>query len=269
VDDWTPVYYREPGECGPWAHSSAIAKKLLHIFMEGYNPQGISSVHLKEDIEFHVPVPFGEVITLKAVYSDKFVRKGRPSVVLDGEARDAAGNLLVTQRSIEIVPTLEPVGDVAQADPSGLSSRKVTVGAPDNAATVSTAADVSEAGVVLPVMSKTIHQDQMSVFVGANEGWRNIHTDLEVAKAAGFEKTIMSGMIQACWFTEMMVRFFGESFLSGGKLGVTFLKSVQADETITCHAVVRSRADDGEMEIEFWSLNAEGASTAVGWAVRK
>ncbi len=109
----------------------------------------------------------------------------------------------------------------------------------------------------------------MSVFVGANEGWRNIHTDLEVARAAGFESTIMSGMIQACWFTHMVTDFLGDSFLRGGRLGITFLRNVASGGTVQLRAVIRSVGDDGAFEIEFWSENEEGVITAVGWAIGK
>lgn len=266
VDDYHPLYFRRPGACGPVAHSSGIAKKLLHIFMENYDPQGISSVHLKEDIAFHAPVPFGETITLSGHFTDKFVRKGRPSVVLESEARDEAGRLLVSQRSVEIVPSREPAAESEPTAYDGLSSRRVSGEWPAGALEAVKAADAA-AGSTLPVLVKHIHQDQMSMFVGANDNWRNIHTDPEIARQAGFERTIMSGMIQACWFSEMMVTFFGESFLSGGRLGCTFLAPVQAGERIECRAVVRSIAADGSVEVEFWSLNAAGRMTAGGWAI--
>lgn len=267
VDDFSHLYFSEPGKCGPWAHSSGIAKKLLHLFMENYEPQGIKSVHLKEDIWFHSPVPFGQEIQLSGGFTDKFVKSGRPSVVLDSEARDQSGKLLVRQRSIEIVPTLEPV---SASDPKmfeGLSGRRVSNNWPQGVSQVATAENLRAAGSILPTIRKTIHQDQMSMFVGANENWRNIHTDPETAKAAGFDTTIMSGMIQACWFTEMMVSFFGVSFLSGGQIGVTFFLPVKAGETIECRAVARKVNADQSVEIEFWSVNAEGRMTAGGWAI--
>ncbi len=267
VDDYNSHYFRAPGTCGPWAHSSAIAKKLLHLFMENYDPQGIKSVHLKEDIWFHAPVPFGKPVRFTGTFADKFVRNGRPSVVLDSEARDQSGNLLVRQRSVEIVPTLEPVPASEPKAFDGLSSRRVNSDWPKDAPEVKTVSELKAPGSVLPVMSETIQQDQMSMFVGANENWRNIHTCPDIAKAAGFDTTIMSGMIQACWFSAMMVSFFGGAFLSGGRLGATFFAPVKARETIECRAVVRAVNPDGTVEVEIWSLNAEGRMTAGGWAI--
>jgi acyl dehydratase len=87
-----------------------------------------------------------------------------------------------------------------------------------------------------------------------------------IAREAGFDKTIMSGMIQACWFSEMMVSFFGESFLRTGKLGMSFLSPVEAGETISCYAVAQSIRPDGAVEVEFWSLNKNGRMSAAGWA---
>jgi acyl dehydratase len=267
VDDWSPLYFGAPGTCGPFGHSSGIAKKLLHIFMEGYDPQGIKAVHLKEDIWFHAPVPFGETITLSGEYTDKFVRKGRPSAVLEGEARDSRGNLLVRQRSVEIVDTLEPLEEIAPQPTDLLSARRVNAVWPEGREPAASAADVVAVDTPLPVLTKTIHQDQMSMFVGANDNWKNIHTDPDIAREAGFDSTIMSGMIQVCWFSEMMVSFFGASFLTGGQLGATFLAPVKSRETIELKAVVRAIHEDGSLEIEFWSTNADGKMTSAGWAI--
>lgn len=269
VDDWSSPYFAAPGQCGPWAHSAGIAKKLLHIFMEGYDPQGIKAVHLKEDVWFHAPVPFGETIVLKGEYTDKFVRKGRPSVVLDGEARDSAGRLLVRQRSVEIVSSGEKLEESEQQPSDNLSSRRVSGAWPEDRPSAPSAAEVRSADTTLPILVKTIHQDQMSMFVGANDNWKNIHTDPDIAREAGFDTTIMSGMIQVCWFTEMMVSFFGPGFLSGGRLGATFLAPVKSGETIKCQAVVRKIAEDGSLEVEIWSTNASGQMTAAGWAIGK
>lgn len=268
VDDWSSLYFQSPGKCGPWAHSSGIAKKLLHIFMEKYDPQGIKAIHLKEDVWYHAPVPFGQTITLEGQYTDKFVRKGRPCVVLNSEARDEAGRLLVRQRSVEIVSSDEPLDDSPQRlTADGLSSRRVNPVWPAENEPVASASGIRVPDTPLPIMKKTIYQDQMSMFVGANENWRNIHTDPEVAREAGFDGTIMSGMIQVCWFSEMMVSFFGPKFLSGGQLGATFLTPVKSGETIECRAVVRTINQDGSKEVEFWSTNALGKLTAVGWAI--
>ncbi|MBN9436603.1 MaoC/PaaZ C-terminal domain-containing protein [Bosea sp. (in: a-proteobacteria)] len=267
VDDWSPLYFKAPGVCGPLAHSSGIAKKLLHIFMEKYDPQGIKAVHLKEDIWFHAPVRFDDLVALRGEYTEKFVRKGRPSVVLEGEARDNKGNLLLRQRSVEIVTTLEPLEDSDPKPADLLSGRRVSGQWPANGTPAKSAADVREAGALLPIMTKKIHQDQMSMFVGANENWKNLHTDPDVAKAAGFDTTIMSGMIQVCWFSEMMVSFFGEPFLSNGRLGATFLAPVKSGEVIELRAVVRSIAADRTMEVEFWSVDTAGKMTSAGWAI--
>lgn len=267
VEDYGTCYFRTAQDCGPLAPPALLAKRLLHIFMTKYDPQGVSAVHLKNDIEFHAPPQFGDEVTLSARYTDVFVRKGRTCVVLDGEARDSSGKLLVRNRSIEIVPSEKDHAERPQADATGLAQRRVNAVLPDDPTTADNAAS-GRAGMVLPKRRRTIQQDQMSVFVGANENWRNIHTDIEVARAAGFERTIMSGMIQACWFTHMMTDHFGDAFLTGGRLGITFLRNVASGETVELHAVIREVLSDGTQEIEFWSSNAAGEPTAVGWATR-
>lgn len=270
VDDWSAPYFAAPGQCGPLAHSDGIAKKLLHLFAERYDPQGIRSVHLKEDIWFEAPVRFGDELQLSGRYVDKFVRKGRPTLVLESEARDGLGNILVRQRSVEMVPsTQEQVADTP-VDPEpgapGLSSRRVNGHWPEAGAVARLARVDLAPDTRLPVLRKTIQQDQIAIFCGANENWKNLHTDLQLARDAGFDTTIMSGMVQLCWFTEMLVAFFGPGFLSGGRIGASFLAPVANGETIDCYGVVRSVAADGAMEIELWSRNQAGKLTCGGWA---
>lgn len=268
VEDFSARYFHSAAEPGPFVAPALLAKKLLHIFMQKYDPQGVSAVHLKDDIEFVAPPRFGDEVVLSATYSDTFVRKGRTCVVLDGEARDSSGALLVRHRSIEIVPTQQQYPDRPQADPVGLSQRRVATDWPQDPV-VAEGAEAARPGMVLPPRSRTIQQDQMSMFVGANEGWRNLHTDIDIARAAGFERTIMSGMIQACWFAHLVTDFLGDAYLRGGRLGITFLRNVESGDTIQLRAVVRAIQADGTFEIEFWSQNDKGDVTAVGWAVGK
>lgn len=269
VDDWSALYFTAPGRCGPFAHSPALAKKLLHLFAERYDPQGIRSVHLKEDIWFEAPVPFDETVALSGRYTDKFKKKGRPIVVFESEARDRQGRLLVRQRSMEIVPSDGPISAEWEREGGSaetlLSSRRVSAVLPTGVHNERDAGPAPD--TVLPVLSKTIHQDQISLFCGADENWKNLHTDPDIAREAGFETTIMSGMIQTCWFTEMLVSFFGPSFLSGGRLGTTFLAPVACGETIDCYGVVRKVSETGGVEVELWSLNGSGIVTCGGWAI--
>lgn len=271
VDDWSAPYFTNAGKCGPLAHSCAVAKKLLHLFAARYDTQDLQSVHLKEDIWFDVPVRFGESIALTGRYVEKFVRKGRPTTVFESEACDENGNILVRQRSLEIMQSDAPLEDTEneRVPDSGayLSGRRVSAVLPHAPQFMTHATAVIPSDICLPVMTKTIHQDQIAVFCGANENWKNLHTDLEVARKAGFSTTIMSGMIQMCWFTEMLVSFFGAGFLSGGRLGGTFLAPVSPQESVDCFGVVRGVDGSGRVEIEMWARRAsDQALTCAAWA---
>lgn len=271
VDDWSRPYFSAAGECGPLAHSSAVAKKLLHLFACRYDPQDLQSVHVKEDIWFDAPVRSGETVALTGRYVEKYVRKGRPTVVFESEACDAGGQVLVRQRSVEIVPTDTPVSDTdthgGLAGTDLLSSRRVSASLPYVPQRADRAAADLKADTCLPVMRKTIHQDQIAVFCGANENWKNLHTDIDIARRAGFSTTIMSGMIQMCWFTEMLVSFFGAGFLSGGRIGGSFLAPVAPGETVECFAIVRGFDDAGDAQVELWSQSLSSpALTCAAWA---
>ncbi len=43
----------------------------------------------------------------------------------------------------------------------------------------------------MPSMTNRIHQEQIGVFCGADEGWHNLYTSVEVANGSGFKRPIM------------------------------------------------------------------------------
>lgn len=271
LDDYCPWHMREPSPFGGrLAPAAGVAKKLLHIFMTKYDPNALVGLHQKEEIWYHAPVRFGSRVTLTARYVDKYVRRGKGYVVLDGEAHDADGNLLVRQRSTEImrVPDKVELG----AGGAGPEGRRVTGAWPRDREPAPSAAAVMAPGTPVGPLVKRVHQDQMSVFCGAEEHWRNIHTDLDVARRAGFPDTLAPGMMEACWLSEMLTGFFGPDFLTGGWMQVAFLRPVLPGDSIVCKGLVTELTEDDSgrrLQLEVWAENAEGNMTVAGWAANR
>lgn len=249
------------------AYSAWAAKRLMHLYMlTVFNPNGIRSVHLKEDIELIAPIRIGQPLTMTGRCVGKYAKKGRGMVAIESEASDEAGNVLVRQRSLEIVPVSDPAtlpDEEEIADPRLLSRLRVSADA-CSAPVIEQAADYTGGSAFLPVMTRTIHQDQISVFCGANEGWENLHTSTAVARAAGFERPIMSGLIHSCWHIEHLAGFFGEEVVRGMRLGNTYMRPVEAGSTVECNARIAA-SDASRLLVELWNC-CEGNVVATGTA---
>ncbi|MBM3933866.1 MAG: hypothetical protein FJ319_06120 [SAR202 cluster bacterium] len=102
------------------------------------------------------------------------------------------------------------------------------------------------------------------------EGWpaKNVHTDLEFAKTAGFPTRGASGAMLEGYLAELMVDTFGEEWLSNGAFTLKFIAIVDAYDKVTTKATVLSKAD-GKCELEVWCDNQRGEKVAVGAATAR
>ena len=122
-------------------------------------------------------------------------------------------------------------------------------------------------GFELPTVSKEITLEKMRAY----SGWprRNIHTDDEVARQAGLPRAICQGTQHLTYLSEVLKRFFGENWVRGGKLTVTFIGLVMPGDVVTPRAIVREKVtegDSGRLNLEVWVENQRGEKVVVGAA---
>lgn len=58
----------------------------------------------KQELEFHAVLPVGTVVQTTTWVSEKYVRRGRPYVVIEFDIRDPAGERIVTGRKVLVWP---------------------------------------------------------------------------------------------------------------------------------------------------------------------
>jgi acyl dehydratase len=99
---------------------------------------------------------------------------------------------------------------------------------------------------------------------------KNFHTVLEDAKALGYPDIVIAGPMFTCFFSEMFTRFFGEAWITGGRLRFELVKPVFAGQTISAKAVVRQHepcAEGLRVELDAWCEREEdGVRTSNGSA---
>jgi acyl dehydratase len=263
VDDYTPIHDNKAVA----AHAAILAPDLLRLFNTRYDPNSELGLHQREELWIHSPVQVGERVKMAGKFVEKYVKRNKGYVVMEASAHSAEdGRLLITSRATE----------VARADPginlgsgSAPSSRRQVKGEmPRGVPPAKQArADLAPGTPVLgPV--KVVHQDQMSVFSNIKAFWRQIHTDPDVARELGSDRTIAQGLMEAMYVSEMATAFFGDAWLRSGWMSLAFLHPVFAEDELSTKGVVtapETREDPSRLEVEVWVENQHGVKVAVGW----
>lgn len=265
LDDYSDWYLESDNGLGFRAvPSTAIARDQVALFLTKYDPNRVVGLHQTEEVWFHAPVRLGSIVTLTGRYIDKYQRRGKGYVVLECDAHDETGALLVRQISTEIMRI--PEGVRLGEGSAGPGSERIRGEWPEDRSPVAHARRGMASGTPVAPLTKVARQDQMAVFSGCGLNRHNIHTDDNVARAAGFRAPLAQGMMETCWISEMLARFFGPVWLSGGWLKTKYLKPVFAADEITLRAVVSDEEADGRVRLEVWATNQDGVMTAAGWA---
>ena len=94
----SPLYGAKNGSRA--APSMIAAVYLIDLLMARRSPPG--GIHAKQAIRFHRGIDVGETLSIQARVVEKYVRKERPYVVSDFEAKGADGSLVSTGRVTSI-----------------------------------------------------------------------------------------------------------------------------------------------------------------------
>ncbi|WP_026379101.1 MaoC family dehydratase [Afifella pfennigii] len=266
LDDYRDWYRDGGGDFAqPIAPSEGIAKDLVALFLERYDPNAVVGLHQKEEIFFYNPAPRGSTLNFVGKYTDKYMKRGKGYTVFDTYAEDEFGTRIVRQISTEImrVPDNVRLGS-GEGKPTG---DKVEPHWPAERAVAARWNEGLEEGTPIAPVRKVARQDQMTVFSQGGKNYHNIHTDDNFAKEAGFPTTLAQGMQTTCWAAGMLSNLFGKSWLTGGWIKMIYLKPVFWKDVVTARAVIKSIDRDArEVALDVWIENEEGAITSVGWA---
>ncbi len=98
---------------------------------------------------------------------------------------------------------------------------------------------------------------------------RNSHSDINVARADGIQRTIASGQNQMAFLHEMMERNFGDAWVYGGKISARYIHPVYAGDHLTATGLVTEvTMVDGKprVTLQVWCENQDGRKTSAGTA---
>lgn len=215
--------------------------------MDQAGPVPPGTLHARQEIETAAALRLDRRPHAYGEFVDKYEKRGRKYFKFQTRWRDETGIILSHSTVTMVFP---PDGESEQAPAREHPERK---------------------GELKPI-SRTITQEKMTAFSedSANAGRdRSIHINPEVAKAAGFDKTVAQGLMAADYMGELMTDAFGKEWFENSGLSVAFLKPILAGEKITANGRLADRVLEGAVErkvYDVWAEDEAGEAVAAGQA---
>jgi len=267
MDDYHPWYFGPSPFGRRIAHAGILANDILQLFTQVYDPNTVVGLHTHEELWFVNPILVPERVRLYGKYVEKYERRGKGYVVMEADARGEDGRVLVRHRGIEILH-VAPSAVVGKST-AELPERRVTGEYQKDVAPAPQARRGLVPGTPLVPLHKQPLQDQIAVFSMIRKHFRNIHTDIDVARRAGLRDTLAQGQMETVYLTELLTSFFGAAWFTTGWQKVKFLRPVYCGDKLTARGVVcgeRHEGPDTVLDLEIWVENETGEMTAAGWA---
>lgn len=269
-DDYHPWYLTNSPFGGRIGHAALLANDLLQLYHLNYAEYGASSavgLHTGEELWFYSPIMVDETAVLAGRYVDKYERRGKGYVVMEAEAHAPDGRLLIRHRGTEIMRI--EAGGVVGGGSEPRIEKPVTSEFRTDIEPLSRARKGAAFRAPVSPLRKQARPDQMAVYSMISPFSKNIHTDIESARAAGLKLPIMQGQQQMSFMCELMTGYFGASWFTSGWVKAKFTNPVYAFEDITVRGAVTGECKEEagtRQELELWVEDGNGTKTAVGWA---
>jgi acyl dehydratase len=118
-------------------------------------------------------------------------------------------------------------------------------------------------GTEVAPVSHLVTMEDMALF--EPEGEKNIHTDDEVARAAGLPAAIAAGVQFMSYIFEMLQQAYGAGSVAGSVLDVRIRAPVFAGDRVTARGTV-SGSEAGHVSLDVWCENQRGERVIEGKA---
>ncbi|QPZ38250.1 MaoC/PaaZ C-terminal domain-containing protein [Paramicrobacterium chengjingii] len=266
MDDYRAWHFGPSPFGPPIGHAAIVGNDLLNVKYGVYDRMTVVGLHTDEELIFHAPIPLGETVTITGRYVVKDILRGKGHAVMEAEARDASGKLLVQHRNSELT-RVDP-GETTASAGTAQPSRRVV---PDalSADPVETVRPGLRAETPIKGKTTRLTQAQMSVFSYIGEYERNFHNDREFANENGLERTIAQGQQSAGFFSDICTGFFGAPWFTSGRVKAKFLLPVFPDSVLRIKGkVVGQEAARGGLRthVDMWIRDQDDRLVSVGWA---
>ena len=176
------------------------------------------AIHSRQELETYRAAEFGETIACSAHLGRTRELGNMKLLNAEYTLKDSVGRLVQSGKSTVLVPGPSD-GDSGEKKRQD-ATQQGEDSAEDSAPVLSTNSTTEEspAEEVLPVVSKTITQDQLTSYARASGDYNPLHLDPTFADATQFGGIIAHGMLTLGFIGEMMAAAFGWAWLETGTL---------------------------------------------------
>ncbi len=123
------------------------------------------------------------------------------------------------------------------------------------------ASEIAVGAPLLPVSRKF----NIAMFVA--DGAKNIHNDQAAAEREGLPAPVAVGPQVAALIFRMLRMAFGEGWVKGGTVSITFRRPTYCDDFATAKGIVTEKTAEGDgwrIACDVWVETQDGAKTIVG-----
>jgi hypothetical protein len=124
----------------------------------------------------------------------------------------------------------------------------------------------AKAGMEIPPVRKKSYQRSLDELKFAAD---SIHNN-DYTRGKGYAGALTSSYVLCGYMSELLVNFFGPSWLKGGQIALTFINGgVQQGDEIICRGVITERVEEESgirLNLDIWMEKGEGVRVAVGKA---
>ena len=212
VGDGLPLYARH-GLVPP----VALAARALGSLLERLKlPPG--AIHSLQEVSALTPVAAGEVVTARASVGQPKRRGGMEFITAAVCISDKAGKDFLSSKSTVLV---------VEAPSTGFSKNRGSNGPPESDAGNTSQRTQAQSSPInasksLPVVARTITQDQLNAYALVSGDRNPLHLDAQFAATTQFGGIIAHGMLTLAFISEMMATEFQKPWLESGALRVRF-----------------------------------------------
>ena len=194
VGDGLPIYH-ESGLAPPlYATASALGLLLKALDL----PPG--AIHSIQEVEVLAPIHMGRELRATAMLERPRQRGGLTFITANCVLETDGGDTVMNARTTVLVSEGGPT------QPERDANQRPANGSPSD----------------LPVVSRTITQEQLVAYAAASGDDNPLHLDAAFAAGTRFGGIIAHGMLTLAFISEMMAASLGERWLTGGSLRVRF-----------------------------------------------
>jgi acyl dehydratase len=237
----------------PVAPPTVLGNATLRFLDTVYGPVPPGTLHAKQEIHTDAALRLDRQPIGYGHFSEKYERRGRRWFVFEARWRDETGLILAHTKTTMAFPDL--IAIPGEAKPSTRAEQK----------------QPKRKGELTPI-TRQLSQDELDAYTedSANsQRGQSIHTDPDVARAAGFNTTVAQGMMAADYMSELMTSVFGKDWFENAELSVAFLKPILNGDTLTANAAHRTDEVEGAVirrNYDVWTQNQHDQVVAAGTA---